>query len=177
MAKKQLYLLLGVYPDPELAHEDYQDLRILHNSGHVSGYDAAVVVKDATGNVDKHQRETSRQHGAWAGVGVGAAVGLLFAPTIVGAAVAGGVAGGLVEHFEKGLKKHDVKELTEALGNGESALIVIGDEAMAAQTERVLSRSRKRVVKPLDVDHKAFTEALAEAEKEHGDTLGETLKT
>jgi len=47
---------------------------------------------------------------------------------------------------------------------------------LAEQAERVLSRSRKRIVKPLDVDHKAFAEALAEAEREHGETLEGTLK-
>ena len=176
MADKELFVLLGVYPEPDLAHDDYHDLRILHNSGRVGAYDAAVIVKDATGKVDKHERETAREHGAWSGIAAGAVVGLLFAPTIVGAVVVGGVAGRVVGHVRKGLKGADVKDLADALADGESALLVIGAGDMAEQAERVLSRSRKRIVKPLDVDHKAFAEALAEAEREHGETLEGTLK-
>lgn len=176
MADKQTCICLGVYPQVELAHADFEDLRILHNSGRIGAYDAVVFSKDADGKVHAHKRETPSEHGTWGGVAAGAAVGLLFAPTIIGAAVAGGIAGRVVGHMRKGLSKGDIKELEASLGDGESALLVVGAPELTQQTERILSRSRKRVVKPLDVEHKAFVQALAEAEQEHGDTLKDTLK-
>jgi uncharacterized membrane protein len=167
MAERGLLLYLGVYPDAAGAEADYEDLKVLHHSGRMGTYDAAVISKDAEGKVHIKKREKPTQHATWTGVGVGAVLGVLFPPSIIGTAVVTGAAGGLIGHLWKGMSRADVKELGEALDAGEAALLVVASPDAEWQAERILSRSRERVVKQLDVDHHQFAEALAEAEKQH----------
>jgi uncharacterized membrane protein len=168
MTENGLYLYLGVYPTAAGAEADYEDLVKLHHEGLMGTYDAAVVSKDAEGKVHVQKHEKPTQHAAWSGIGVGAVLGVLFPPSIIGAAVVGGVAGGLVGHVRKGMSRADVKELGGALDEGQAALLVVAPPEVEEQAERILSRSRQRVVKQLDLDHHQFAEALAEAEKQQG---------
>lgn len=166
MAENGLYLYLGAYPDPERAEADYEDLAKLHRSGRIGTYDAAVVTKDAEGKVHVKKHEKPTQHAAWSGIGVGAVLGILFPPSIIGTAIVGGVAGGLVGHLWKGVSRGDIKELGEALDAGEAALLVVASPDAQWQAERILSRAHHRVAKQLDVDHHEFAAALAEAEEQ-----------
>ena len=163
MADERLVLYLGVYTDEGRAQADYDDLVALHQSGRVGTYDAAVVVKDEAGRVTLHKHEKPTQHAAWTGVGVGAVLGILFPPSIIGSAVVAGAAGGLVGHLWKGMSRADVKELGEALDEGQAALVVVGSPDLRVQTERILSRAARRVVRPLSVKHHEFAAALYEA--------------
>ncbi len=166
MTEKGLHLYLGVYPNAEGAEADYHDLTILHSSGRLGTYDAAVVVKDEQGKVHIKKREKPTEHAAWTGIGVGAVLGVLFPPSIIGTAIVGGVAGGLIGHVWKGVSRGDIKEMGEALDAGEAAFIVVASPEADWQEERILSRAHQRVVKRLDVDHHEFAAALAEAEKQ-----------
>jgi uncharacterized membrane protein len=166
MTEKGLYLYLGVYPGPEGAEADYQDLVKLHGSGRIGTYDAAVVTKDADGKVHMKKREKPTQHAAWTGVAVGAVLGVVFPPSIIGTAVVAGAAGGLIGHLRKGVSRGDLDEMGEALGAGEAALVVVASPDAQWQEERILSRAHHRIAKQLDVDHNEFAAALAEAEKE-----------
>lgn len=165
---KALYLCLGVYPNVDLAAADYKDLAYLHGSGRMGTYDAAIVTKDAEGKVHVKKHEKPTQHAAWTGIGVGAVLGVLFPPSIIATAAVGGAAGGLVGHLWKGMSRTDVKELGEALDEGQAALLVVAPPGIEEQAERILSRSRQRVVRQLDVDHHEFAAALAEAERQQG---------
>ena len=163
MADERLVLYLGVYPDVERAQADYRDLVTLHQSGRVGTYDAAVVSKDEAGHVSLAKHEKPTQHAAWTGIGVGAVLGILFPPSIIGSAVVAGTAGGLIGHLWKGMSRADVKELGEALDEGQAALLVVGSPDLRVQTERILSRAGRRIVRPLDVKHHEFAAALNEA--------------
>ena len=163
MADERLVLYLGVYADVERAEADYRDLVALHQSGRVGTYDAAVVDKDEAGHVSLTKHEKPTQHAAWTGIGVGAVLGILFPPSIIGTAVVAGTAGGLVGHLWKGMSRADVKELGEALDEGQAALLVVGSPDLRVQTERILSRARQRIVRPLDVKHHEFAAALQQA--------------
>jgi uncharacterized membrane protein len=163
MTDERLVLYLGVYADEARAQADYHDLVALHQSGRVGTYDAAVVAKDEAGRVTMRKHEKPTQHAAWTGVGVGAVLGILFPPSIIGSAVVAGAAGGLLGHLWKGMSRADVKELGEALDQGEVALLVVGSPELRVQTERILSRAARRVVRPLEVKHHEFAAALREA--------------
>ena len=69
------FIFVATYPDEAAAREDYQVVKELHARGLVGAYDAAVVTKDAKGKVHENKDETATRHGAWWGVGVGAAGG------------------------------------------------------------------------------------------------------
>ena len=164
MADERLILYLGVYQEEARAEADYRDLVALHQSGRVGTYDAAVVTKDADGRVDMpvHRRKT--HHGAWTGIGVGALLGVLFPPSILGSAAVMGTAGGVIGHLRKHLSRADVDELGRALDEGQAALLVVGSPELRVQTERILSRAERRIVKPLDVVHHEFAAALQDDE-------------
>jgi uncharacterized membrane protein len=161
MSADRLVLCLGVYEAAAKAELDYEDLKLLHGSGRLSAYDVALISRDSDGAVDVKKREKSAQYGAWKGVAAGAALGVIFPPSVLVSATALGVAGGLTGHFRKGLSRDDMTELGEALKPGEAALLVVAGPDLEAQAERVLSRSRRRLVKQVDVRHEEFAHDLA----------------
>jgi uncharacterized membrane protein len=162
MADEPVFLYLATYDGEDAARADYNVLKELHATGVVGTYDAAVVTKDAEGkvHVDKHEKPT--QHGAWTGAGVGAVLGVLFPPSILGSALVAGAAGGLVGHVWRGLSRGDVKELGELLDEGQAALLVIGRDQLQETLDRELQRATKRLNKQLDADAKAFEKELEE---------------
>jgi uncharacterized membrane protein len=99
-------------------------LRSLEKNDLLDVEDAAVIVRDAEGKV-KVDDETS--HGVAVGIGAGALAGLFvaFMFPIVGIAV-GAASGAAVAHFmELGVDKKFVKDVTEALQPGTSALLIV----------------------------------------------------
>ena len=73
LADRPVFLYAAAYTSADDARLDYEALLELHAAGVVGTYDAAVIEKDADGKVHVHKREKPTQHGAWTGVGVGAA--------------------------------------------------------------------------------------------------------
>ena len=85
--------------------------------------------------------EKPTQHGAWTGAGVGAVVGLLFPPALIGSAVVGAGAGGLIGHLKGGMSRGDLKELGEELEAGNAAVIVPGQSKIEEQLEKATQRA------------------------------------
>jgi uncharacterized membrane protein len=163
MADEPVFVYIAAYASEADAQADYEVLRELHGAGVVGTYDAALVTKDAEGKVHVHKHEKPTQHGAWTGLGVGAVVGILFPPSIIGTAIVGGAAGGLAGHLWHGMSRGDVKDLGEALDAGEAALVIVGRSKLEETLDRELKRATKAVEKELDADTKAFEKQLAEA--------------
>ena len=84
-----VFLFIGTYPSEAAARSDYDIVKDLHSAGAVGTYDAAVVTKDDAGKVHVNKDETATRHGAWGGAAVGAVVGILFPPAVIGTAVVG----------------------------------------------------------------------------------------
>lgn len=165
MAEKPLFVFVGVYPTQEAAHADYEALREAHAAGLVGTYDAADIFKDADGKVHVHKHEKPTQHGAWTGAAVGALVGILFPPSIIGAGVVGAGAGGLIGHLWRGMSRSDMKELGEALDAGEAALVVVGRSRVLEQTEELLSGAERVLERELSADDEQVEEELRKAER------------
>jgi uncharacterized membrane protein len=125
-----------------------------------------MINKDENGKVHVHKHEKATQHGAWGGVAVGALVGVLFPPAVLGAAAVGGVVGGLGGHFRRGLSRGDVKELGEKLLDGEAALVVIGESKVGEQLDKALAGADKSIEKQFGADSRGFEHDLEEAETE-----------
>ena len=166
MADKPVFLFLGVYGNPVEARGDLQMVRQLHIDGVIGTYDAGVAVKEVDGTVTVDKWEKPTQHGAWTGIAVGAVVGILFPPSIIGMAALGGVGGGLVGHFWKGMSRKDVTELGEALDTGEALLIVVGRDKLDEALRKAGLKAQKQVEKQIDLEGKELDAQLDEAEKE-----------
>ena len=166
MADKPVFLFLGVYGNPVDAAADLEIVRALHTDGVIGTYDAAVAVKQVDGSVTVEKHEKPTQHGAWTGIAVGAVVGILFPPSILGMAAVGGLSGGLIGHFWKGMSRKDVTELGEALDTGEALLIVVGKDKLQAELDKAGLKAQKQLEKQIDMDRKELDAEIGEAEKQ-----------
>ena len=140
--------------------------RDLHALGAVGTYDAAVITKDDKGKIHVNKDETTTRHGAWGGAAVGALVGILFPPSIIGTALVGAAIGGVSGHLWKGMSRTDVKEFGEAIDAGEAALVIVGETTIEAALEKAQLKATKKVAKELSVDKKGVDAAVQEAVKD-----------
>jgi uncharacterized membrane protein len=151
MADRPVFLYAAVYDDIADAEADYEAVFELHAAGLVGTFDSAVIEKE-DGKVRVHKTERPTQHGAWTGIAVGALAGILFPPSIIGTAIAGGVAGGVIGHLWKGMSRSDLKELGEAMDDGNAALIVIGESKVDERIEQAVKRAKKVIEKQIDAE-------------------------
>jgi uncharacterized membrane protein len=111
-----------------------------------------VIRKEEGGKVRVTKTEKPTQHGAWTGAAVGALVGLVFPPAVIGSAIVGAGAGGLTGHLAKGISRGDLKELGEELEAGTAAVIVLGESKIEEQLAEATRRSNKLIEKQVDAD-------------------------
>jgi uncharacterized membrane protein len=152
MSDDQVFVYAAVYADRGDAEDDYDTLLDLHSADLVGSYDVALMYKDDEGKVHVTKHEKPTQHGAWTGAAVGALVGIIFPPSILGAALVGAAAGGGIGHALGGMSRGDAKELGEQLGDGEAALIVIGKSRLQEQLDKALTRAEKTEEREIDAN-------------------------
>jgi uncharacterized membrane protein len=154
------FLYVGVYADEASAQADYEVVKALHGVDAVGSYDAAVVTKDPDGKVHVNKDETATRSGGWAGAGVGALIGILFPPAVIGTAVAGAAVGAVGGHLWKGMSRHDVKELGELLDEQQAALVVVGDVTISRAIEKAELRALKEAKKETNASFKEIEKAI-----------------
>jgi uncharacterized membrane protein len=157
------FIYVATYPDESVARDDYDVVKGLHASGLVGSYDAAVVTKDAHGKIHENKDETATRHGAWWGVAAGAAVGLIFPPSVLGAAAVGGVIGGVSGHLSKGMSRSRAKQLGEFIDPGQAGLIVVGESKVEQAVQQAVTRAEKQTAQDLDVNPKDIDQTLQRA--------------
>src|SRR5262245_59323960 len=164
MAKPDAILLyIGTYPSLPEAEDDYTVVKNLHTAGAVGSYDAALVIKDDKGRVHIDKNEMATRHGAWGGAAVGAVVGILFPPALIGTALVGAAVGGVGGHLWRGMSRADVKELGEIIDEGQAALIVVGENRLQQAIDQADLKPDKQIAKQLDVSRKDVDRAVQEA--------------
>jgi len=167
MAKSDgVFIFIGTYMDEASAQADYDTIKDLHSAGAVGTYDASVVTKDLNGKVHVNKDEMATRHGGWGGAAVGAVVGILFPPSIIGAAVVGGAVGGVSGHLWRGMSRSDVKELGDVIDAGQAALLVVGESTVEAALNKAGLKAEKQVAKELDISAKDIDKAVKEAATE-----------
>ena len=122
--------------------------------------------QEEDGKVRVSKTEKPTQHGAWTGAGVGALVGIIFPPAILGAAIVGAGAGGLIGHLRKGISRDDLKDLGDELEAGTAAVIVIGESKIEEQLQKAVARSNKLIEKQIDADADELEREIEAAAKE-----------
>jgi uncharacterized membrane protein len=108
--------------------------------------------------VDKIEKPT--QHGGWAGLAVGAAIGLIFPPSILVSGLVGAGAGALIGHLRGGMSRSDLKEIGEVLDESEAALIVVGEETIERAVDEAIKRAKKDMKKQVQADAKEIERAI-----------------
>jgi uncharacterized membrane protein len=160
------FVLVATYPDEDLARDDYQVVKEAHGAGLVGSYDAAVITKDISGKIHENKDETATRHGAWWGIAAGAAVGVIFPPSVLGAAALGGVIGGVSGHLAKGMSRSDAKELGDFIDPGQAGLVVVGESKIEDAIKKAVTRAEKQTARELDVDPKRIDSTLQETVNE-----------
>jgi uncharacterized membrane protein len=167
MAKPDgVFIYIGTYPSEAAARDDYEVVKGLHAAGAVGTYDASVVTKDFAGKVHVNKDETATRHGAWGGAAVGAVVGILFPPAIIGSAIVGAAVGGVGGHLWRGMSRADVKELGEIIDDGQAALLIVGESKVQQAVDKAALKAEKHVAKELDVSAKDVDRAVQETAQE-----------
>jgi uncharacterized membrane protein len=159
-----MFLYAGEYENVDDAKADLDALKELHREHVVGTYDAAVVTKNEEGKVkivDKIEKPT--QHGGWAGMAVGAAMGLIFPPSILVGGLLGAGAGALIGHLRSGMSNSDLKEVGDMLDNSEAALIVVGEATIERAVDDATKRAKKEMKKEIRADAREMERAVDEA--------------
>jgi uncharacterized membrane protein len=152
MSDRPVFLYAAIYDEIADAEADYEAVFDLHAAGVIGTFDSAVIRKEDDGKVRVTKTEKPTQHGAWTGAGVGALVGLVFPPALIGSAIVGAGAGGLVGHLRKGISRGDLKDLGDELEAGTAAVIVLGESKLEEALEKALARANKIIEKQVDAD-------------------------
>ncbi len=164
MAKHgDLFIFIGTYSDREAAQADVEEVMELHSVGAVGSYDAAIVTKDAEGKIHSTKIEMATHHAGWGGAVAGGLIGLLFPPALVGTALVGGAIGAVGGHLWRGMSRSDVKELGEAIDEGEVALVVVGENKMEQTLDIHGFGAEKHVLKNVDVALEDLDNVVAQA--------------
>ena len=153
MSDNPMFMYAGEYESVDEAKADLEELKELHREHVVGTYDAAVLTKTSEGKVkivDKTEKPT--QHGGWAGLAVGAAVGVIFPPSILVSGAIGAGAGALIGHLRGGMSNSDLKEVGEMLEDSEAALIVVGEATIERAVDEATSRAKKEMKKEVRAD-------------------------
>ena len=152
MSDKPVFLYAAVYDEIPGAEADYEAVFDLHAAGAIGTFDSAVIRKEDDRKVRVTKTEKPTQHGAWTGAAVGALVGIVFPPAVLGSAIVGAGAGGLTGHLSRGMSRGDLKELGDELDAGSAAVIVLGESKIEEQLEEAMTRADKLIEKQIDAD-------------------------
>jgi uncharacterized membrane protein len=168
-----LYVAAAAYDDVDAAVADYDAVKELYRAVRSShDFDAAVIAKGDDGKVrivKKHEQPT--RHGAAVGLGWGLAVGVtaaLFPPLGIGIATAGGAGaaiGGVAGHASKGMSRGDLKDLGEALDEGQAGLVVVYAFNLADQVGATIKAANRVVAKATDMAADELVSDLKKAEE------------
>ena len=160
MSDNPMFLYAGEYESVDDAKADLDELKQLHDEQFVCTYDAAVLTKEdgKVKIVDKIEKPT--QHGGWAGLAVGAAVGLFFPPSVLVSGLVGAGAGAVIGHLRGGMSRSDLKEIGEMLEESESALIVVGEATIERGVDEAIKHAKKQMKKEVRADAREIERAI-----------------
>ena len=167
----------GIYDSVDAAEADYDAVKELYYGLNLMDtFDAAVIKKNDKGKVKivkKHEQPT--RQGGWHGAGWGIATGLavaLFPAAALGTGLlavtggAGAAIGALAGHAAGGMDRDDLKELGEALDEGQAGLVVITATDVGDPVAAALTSAQKVVDKQIKKDQKELEKEIKAAAKE-----------
>lgn len=134
---------IAVYDEMDAAQKDWDALQAAASTSDIDLADAALVVRNSSGEVVSVQRQ--EHHGWGKGAVAGAVVGLLFPPSIIAGAVVGGLGGGVVGRLSRCLGRGDIKDLGETMDRGEIAIVVVSAIESVQQVHLLLGRASHRM--------------------------------
>lgn len=123
----EIEFVAALYPDTDEAQRTLNDLIDMHQTGAIELIDAAVMVRQPSGELSIDERaELTPAKGAKRGALIGAVVGVIFPPAILATAALGAAAGAVAGKVaDRGFENELLEELAAELEPGESAILAI----------------------------------------------------
>src|SRR5215216_3208061 len=180
MSEKPLIAFIATYDEVEDARQDYQEVKQAHSEGFIGDYDAAIVWRNDKGKIefDSVSDEASRKW-LWAGLGVGALIGLIFPPSILATSAIGALAGAVIGKFRDGIDQGDLEHIGDALTGDNAALVVVAQDQVAEALDKIgarLDASNKQIEATLSADMSVAAQQLQDAIAEASDQLQQLTK-
>ena len=165
MAKPDaIFIYIGTYPSEAAAPS-----RLRRRQGSACGgcggaapMSASVVTKDDAGKVHVNKDEMAARHGAWGGAAVGALIGILFPPAIIGTALVGAAVGGVGGHCGVACPAPTSKSSGDTMGAGEAALVIVGESKLQQAVDKAGLKAEKHVAKEISSTAKDVDRAVQE---------------
>jgi uncharacterized membrane protein len=175
MTERPSIAFIATYDEVAEARQDYQEVRQAHSQGFIGAYDAAIVWKNDKGKIEIESvsDEASRKW-LWAGLGVGALIGLIFPPSILATSAIGALAGAVIGKFRDGIAQDDLEQIGEALTRDNAALVVIAHDRVTEALDKIgarLDASNKQIEATLSPDMAVAAQQLQEAIAEASEQL------
>ncbi len=146
----QMEVVAAVYPNLYEAQVTLNDLVKLHDSGAIELLDAAVLVRERSGDLTITERaELTPAKGARRGALIGAVIGIVFPPSLLASAALGAAAGAVTGKVtDQGLENEMLEDLAQSLEPGKSAILAVVEHTLYEKMleavegyERVLNRT------------------------------------
>jgi len=146
-----LFVFMGAYDSVDEAKEDFEAIKVLRAEKFVGRYEAALFEKDDKGDVKVLDTDvTERAAGAKAGLIAGAVIGVFFPVSLIALAGTGAGVGALVSNVSRVMKRHDIKEMGEALDAGQAAVVIVAETTVEAGVENLMKKASKVMKKEID---------------------------
>ncbi len=145
MTDVPVQIIVAAFNTPEGAGEVMADIKQGKKEGLIGIVDAAVVVKDADGNLKVKDAKRRSTKGMITGGVVGGVLGLLAGPVGL-LALGGGAIGVLAGKMSGSALKAEMKDIGSALTPNSSAIVAIIEHTWVAQVEALLAAEGARVV-------------------------------
>jgi uncharacterized membrane protein len=142
---------VAVYADPSEAERDWQAMEDRIRANEFSVTDSALI--ETRGGQTVVLKQTSR-HGWGKGAVAGAVIGILFPPSLVGAAAVGAGGGELIARMTRALGRSHIKDLGETLDSAEVAIVVISP----AESTNALCHTLKSALRTTTVPSASMAE-------------------
>lgn len=171
-------LLVADFADTTSAQEAYAALKEAEDGRHVEIEGVIVVKRETDGKVEV-QRATDHttRHGLTWGIVGGAALGLIFPPSILGSAAVLGAAGAAAGKVGQLRHRHELAdELEAAIEPGHSGIVALVSDPAAVELRRALEMANTIVMTAIDdvvaKDVKAAAKEAEEAEEQAAESNG-----
>src|ERR687890_1119609 len=166
MSEKPLIAFIATYDDVADARQDYQEVKQAHSQGFIGEYDAAIIWKNDKDKIeiDSVSDEASRKW-LWAGLGIGALIGLIFPPSILATSAIGALGGAVIGKFRDGIAQDDLEQIGDALTGDNAALVVVAQDRVAEALDKIgarLDASNKQIETTLSADMAVGSQQLQE---------------
>ena len=160
----KLLVFGAAYADSGDAMADYYEIRELYGNGEIGVYDAAVMTREASGEVVVANADSAgRGKVAGKGAVVGAVLGVVFPPSVLGLAALGAATGAAAGRVSRHLKRADLKDIGELLQPGESGVILVTESVSDWAAKKLLSRSMRQKRGEVEGDAEAIAAAIKQA--------------